>query len=435
MNASLPDWERDANAVTVRVPLPHRATGSGIAVIAPLCFGTTLAGLDSTYSQRSFLDAIGAGQELITYEQGSWTHVSGDAADVWRQRGEDLWKVADAAGVERAVLYGVFDAGHTIAHAAALQPDRVLGLIFNLVPPTIGVQDPWAGVTESAAEEWFGLSGLTTRRRAEAALSAIGIGRNDVAELAVAWEETQPSDVKETGFALLRRADLRNVTQNLPARSLVIEPQRRPAIAGWGKALAGMLPNARLIRPARAGETLGGIHGFLALVDIDEGHFASRVAADVSGAVGETEQAVAALRRIVVPVVDTLSSERAAEMACRLGRSQQAEIVLVHIVEVPLTRPLVPEDTPERRRGERALQLGQAIVTRHGMTSRARLLFERSAAHGILRAAREENVDLIVMAFGEKKRVEQSGFSSTMREVLRHAPCEVLIDHAHGVPA
>jgi nucleotide-binding universal stress UspA family protein len=433
MNAALPDWQPEIDADADLGPLHYRATGSGIAVIAPLGFGTNLDGLDAAYGQRTFLDAIGSGHELITYEQRLAGSDAGSEEAAWRQRGEDLWRVADAAGVERAVLYGVFDAGHTIAHAASLQPHRVLGLIFNLVPPAIGVGDPHLGVTDAAAEEWFGHSGLTAKRRAEEALTAIGIGRSDAVELAESWDETQPPEAKDDGFALLRRASLDGIAQSLQVRALVIEPQRRPAISGWGKTLAGMLPKARLIRPARAGEMLGGIHGFLAIVDMDEGHYASRMAADVSGAAGETEQAVAALRRIVVPVVDTLSSERAAEMACRLGRPQQAEIVLVHVVEVPLSRPLVPEDTPERMRGERALQLGQAIATRHGMSSRALLRFERSAAHGILRVAREEKSDLIVMAFGEKKRVDPTGFSNTMREVLRNAPCEVLIDHAQRV--
>jgi nucleotide-binding universal stress UspA family protein len=435
MNSALSDQPARTSAEVVNQPLPYRATGSGLALIAPLCFGTNLEGLDSSYGQRSFLDAIGSGHELIAFEQRPMSRLSGDAEESWRQRGEDLWKIADAAGVERAILYGVFDAGHTIAHAASLQPNRVLGLIFNLVPPAIGVEDPHLGVPDSMAEAWFGHSGLTAGRRAEEALTTIGLNKSDAGELAQAWGETQPPEAKESGFELLRRANLDDVAESLKVRSLVIEPQRRPAVAGWGKTLASMLPQARLIRPSRAGETLGGIHGFLALIDIDEGHYASRVAADVSGAAGETAQAVAALRRIVVPVVDTLSSERAAEMACRLGGPQQAEIVLVHVVEVPLSRPLVPEDTPDRRRGERALQLGQAIATRHGMASRSHLLFERSAAHGILRLAREESVDLIVMAFGEKRRVEPTGFTSTMREVLRHAPCEVLIDHAQRVQA
>jgi nucleotide-binding universal stress UspA family protein len=119
-------------------------------------------------------------------------------------------------------------------------------------------------------------------------------------------------------------------------------------------------------------------------------------------------------------------------MACRLGAPQQAEIVLVHVVEIPLTRPLTDEDGPDRKRGEKALQVGHAIVSRHGMRSRGRLLFERSAAHGILRAATEDAADLIVMALSEKRHRDPTDIGSTMREVLRRAPCEVLIDQSLG---
>jgi nucleotide-binding universal stress UspA family protein len=413
--------------------LAYSAAGSGIAVIAPLCFGATLAGIRCAYGQRLFLEALGSGHELITYDQRRVFPTGMESAAVWQRRGEDLWRVADAAGIERAVLYGVFDAGHTIAYAATQQPDRVLSLIFHLVPPAIGVPEGFMGVPEPLAEEWFGDSPTSASQRAEGALRTIGIGANDAAELAAAWEKTQPIETQHPGAEFLRHADLRPLVGSLKSRSLVIEPLRRPQISGWGRSLAAMLPDARLIQPARAGEILGGIHGFLAMVDFDEGHYASRVAAEVSGAVGATARTVEALRRIVVPLADTLSSERAAELACRLGGPQRAEIVLVHVVEIPLTRPLADEDGPDRKKGERALQVGQAIVSRHGLRSRTRLLFERSAAHGILHAAREENADLIVMAFSEKRRHERPDEPGpTMREVLRRAHCEVLIDQSLG---
>lgn len=415
--------------------LAYHGLGTGIAVIAPLCFGTTLAGLQSAIGQHSFLNAIGAGHELIAYDQrGAGGSRECAPVEDWQQRGADLWAVADAAGIERAVLYGVFDAGLTIAHAAAQQPDRVLGLIFNRVPPAIGVSETALGLTETLAESWFGDSKLPLRARALAALQGIGVGAADAEALVCAWETPEPPSSPAQELQLLRNADLRPLAGSLTARSLVIEPQRPPAISGWGRTLSALLPNARLIRPGRAGEMLGGIHGFLALIDIDSGHYASHLAPDQSGAVGAAEHSVTSLQRIVVPVVDTVSSERAAEMACRLGGPQQAEIVLVHIVEVPLTRALAEQSGPERERGAKALHLGEAIVASHGMRSRARLLFERSASNGIVRVAKEECADLIVMARGEKRQTVPAEMSTTMREVLRHAPCEVLIDQAQGMP-
>jgi len=180
---------------------------------------------------------------------------------------------------------------------------------------------------------------------------------------------------------------------------------------------------------------LGGIHGFLGVIDIDEGHYASRISPDFSAVIGAAERSVTSLRRIVVPVVDTVSSERAAEMACRLGVLQQAEIVLVPVVAVPLTRSRDEVNTAERARGVKALNLGQAIVARHDMKSRTRLLVERSAAGGILRTAAEEQADLIVMAMGVKRSLVPAEMGHTMRKVLRRAPCEVLIDQAEGVHA
>ncbi len=55
---------------------------------------------------------------------------------------------------------------------------------------------------------------------------------------------------------------------------------------------------------------------------------------------------VEAARTILVPILDLFYSERAVELACRLGRTQNATIVLAYIVEVPrlltLDAPLPP---------------------------------------------------------------------------------------------
>ncbi|MDA8189499.1 MAG: hypothetical protein M0T85_15280, partial [Dehalococcoidales bacterium] len=49
---------------------------------------------------------------------------------------------------------------------------------------------------------------------------------------------------------------------------------------------------------------------------------------------------VRALRRILVPVVETVPAERAVELACRIGEEQKAEIILAYVIEIPLTLPL-----------------------------------------------------------------------------------------------
>jgi nucleotide-binding universal stress UspA family protein/pimeloyl-ACP methyl ester carboxylesterase len=398
------------------------ARGSGIAIIAPLPFGMSLEGLKDAAGERGFYEALGSGDELVLYDQRDPD--PGQASEeAWEQRAADLWSVADASNIERAVLYGVFDAGQTVVRAALQQPERVLGVVLNAVPPSF---------PEDLAGGAPGVAVRSVRDCCALVLQGLGVEARESLELAAAWE-SEHHRAPGASIQMLRSAGLDSLAGELRGRILILEPRTCPMAGGWGKQLAELIGDARLLRPARSGEVLGAVHSFLAQIDIEEGRQASSLTAEQSAAIGESEHSVAALRRILVPVGDDLSSERAAAMACRLGAPQQAEVVLVHVAEIPLTRTLQDLYPEERERGERALRIGRAIVANRGLACRTRLLTERSASSGILRAASEENADLIVMAMREKRRGMPSDLSLTMRGVLRNAPCEVLIDQAQAV--
>ena len=410
--------------------------GSGIAIIAPLSYRTTLAGLARTASQRAFLTAVGAGHQFVLYDQrGIGASRTAGLPQSWEQRGEDLWAVADAAGIERAVLYSTFDSGYTVAQAALRAPDRVLGLIFNFVPPVFAARaDCPHGLPPDVIEQAYGSRAQADHGRQVLAMRALGINESDAQILVAEWERSADAAVLDRLQALLRGADLRPLAPAIRAPALVIEPRRRALIAGWGEALAALLPRGRLIRPESAGAMLGGIQGFLSVIQLDEGTYASKISSTFSRAARAAQRSVTALRRILVPILDDVNSERAVEMACRLGAAQQAEVVLVHVISVPLTRPLADVSPAERERGASVLHLGQAIVDQHGMSSRIRLLTERSAAVGILRTATEEQADLIIMAMEETHGATAGRAGQTLEEVLRHAPCEVLIAQSHRQP-
>lgn len=407
--------------------------GHGIAVVGPLSQGTTIAGLEHAFGQRAFLNAAGAGHQLVLYDQRGAGGSAGTGPQSWERRAADLWAVADAAGVERAVLYGVFDAGHTIAHAAALQPGRVLGLIFNRVPLAFaGEPGDSATVPLAELERWFRHDAAAPSGDPLALMAALGINEADAAALIDAWRPTVTAEALAAQEALFRAADLRPLLPALTAPALFIAPKRRPALQRWAEAGAALLPGARLVRPENAGETVGAMHAFLTVVGAASGRLGSRLPAALSDTLSDSRRSVGALRRIVVPVDPNVASGRAVELACRLGEAQKAEIVLVHVVSVPHVLPLdhpLPEAT---RRGERALTLGHVIAAEHGLPCRTRLLQERSVAGSIVRLAREERADLIVMALGEQAPGEEDRISTTAQEVLRRAPCEVLIDRRAG---
>ncbi len=144
--------------------------------------------------------------------------------------------------------------------------------------------------------------------------------------------------------------------------------------------------------------------------------------------VAVVRRSVAAMQRILVPVSGKIASERAVELACRLGEAQKAEIVLAYIIEVPFTLSL---DTPvpaEESRGQEALRTAQFIVEQHGLSARTKIIPHRYAWGGILHLTKEEMADAIVMSVGAGRPGLAEGMGRTAQEVIKRAECEVILD-------
>jgi nucleotide-binding universal stress UspA family protein len=153
-----------------------------------------------------------------------------------------------------------------------------------------------------------------------------------------------------------------------------------------------------------------------------------RVPPVVPHEVAVVRRSVAGMERLLVPVSGRVASERAVELACRLAAPQKAEIILAYVIEVPFTLSLGSPVPVEESRGEAALRTARFIVEQHALPVRTKMLPHRSAWSGILRIATEEVVDAIVMAAGVGGPRASEGMSNTAHEVLRRAPCEVIVD-------
>ena len=138
---------------------------------------------------------------------------------------------------------------------------------------------------------------------------------------------------------------------------------------------------------------------------------------------------VEAARTILVPILDLFYSERAVELACRLGRTQNATIVLAYIVEVPRLLTLdasLPNEIGERV--QKALGDARRIVERHGLKAITDIVRAREADEGIRRAARTYQADLIVLGVQFAENRVPSLFTRTAESLLRRPPCELIID-------
>ena len=152
-----------------------------------------------------------------------------------------------------------------------------------------------------------------------------------------------------------------------------------------------------------------------------------RVPPALPWSVVKARQSVSALRRIFVPMTHDGASERAVELACRLGTAQKAEILLAYVVEVPYTLSLNMPLPAEESRGLDALQTAQFIVQQHGLPVTTRLIPHRYLWGGIVGLACEEQADAIFMSV-DRAPGQSDGTGRVAQEVLKRAECEVILD-------
>ncbi len=136
---------------------------------------------------------------------------------------------------------------------------------------------------------------------------------------------------------------------------------------------------------------------------------------------------IEAVHKILVPIVEAISSERAVELACRLGNGKKAELVLLHVIVVPYSLPLNAPMPEREKTAEQALELGCLIARRYGNHLHTHIIRRRNAAQGVLDVADQEQVDAIVLGVGVKPRVPGE-WGKTSLEILSRANCEVIVD-------
>ena len=138
--------------------------------------------------------------------------------------------------------------------------------------------------------------------------------------------------------------------------------------------------------------------------------------------------AVSAIHRIIVPTTGTTYSEKAVELACRLGRAQKAEIVVAYVIEVPFTLPLNASMGKTEAIAKEVVERARDIVNHHSMPVIARIERARKVGEGLIRLAKEMNADLIVIGIKPLRGITEKIMGRTSETLLRHAPCEVIID-------
>ena len=104
---------------------------------------------------------------------------------------------------------------------------------------------------------------------------------------------------------------------------------------------------------------------------------------------------VAEYRTIVVPIVRSPESEDALIAAARLAADRGSTIVVLHVLELPLDRPLTADLGALEDRADELLDDAQALLEEYGVRVVSRLVRARSTPRAIVdeAVARERRAD------------------------------------------
>ena len=130
---------------------------------------------------------------------------------------------------------------------------------------------------------------------------------------------------------------------------------------------------------------------------------------------------------ILVPVKIGPIGEEVFATALRLADEHHASITALHVVPVPLDKPLDADVFEQEERAAASLADAKLLASEHDVEVDERVVRARSLGAAIVEQAQELGVDLILMGSSPRWRRQARLFSPTVEYVLRHAPCEVMV--------
>ena len=122
-----------------------------------------------------------------------------------------------------------------------------------------------------------------------------------------------------------------------------------------------------------------------------------------------------------------LIGEEMVATAVKLAQERGAAVEALHVIRVPLDRPLEAEVGDEDERAAASLAEAQLLGADHGVEVRGETVRARSIGEAIVKEAERSGADLIVLGSAPRWRRQSRFFSPTVEYVLRNAPSEVLV--------
>lgn len=133
--------------------------------------------------------------------------------------------------------------------------------------------------------------------------------------------------------------------------------------------------------------------------------------------------------KVMVALREGISVESLVTLACQLSQGMDAELMALHVVELPLVTPLDAEDETLDSAGREVLAQAQRVAEKLSRNLSTELLRAREAGEAIVGVASEKAVDLLVMGHHKPHphTVTDTLLGGVGRYVAHHAPCRVIV--------
>lgn len=133
------------------------------------------------------------------------------------------------------------------------------------------------------------------------------------------------------------------------------------------------------------------------------------------------------LARVLVPLKPGDIGREVLATALRLARESGGSVRVLHVLKVPMAQPLDADLGEAEAAGLEAVEEARRTGADQGVEVDGVVVRARSRAEAIVREASEIGADLVMMGSSPRWRAQTRFFSPLVDEVLRSAPCEVMV--------
>jgi nucleotide-binding universal stress UspA family protein len=133
--------------------------------------------------------------------------------------------------------------------------------------------------------------------------------------------------------------------------------------------------------------------------------------------------------KVLVALLDAESMESLVRLACEVAKGMDAELVALHVVEVPAATPISAEDEVLDQAGKALLAQAKRLAgERFSLNVATRLLRARQTGQAIVAEANDLGVHTLVMGHRRRPAVGELLLGSTARYAWHNAPCRIIIE-------